>query len=380
MKDIYFMPLGGGQEVGASCYYLRLGKQNIILDAGVGKNNRTPTTYSLLKYSEPTFVECMNQIDQLYISHAHMDHIGYLSELLEETNDSSLYMTEITFLLSKYQLFQKECFAENNMDNIDKKLYSKYHLEKKTTIVDYNQQINFKTHKVTFLSAGHIPGAMMTLFEYKGKRILYTGDYSLKETLLTSNCIIPDNLKIDIVILCGVHAKHSQYLEKKNKLYKEVDDVLKSVKESSMSVLCYVPQLSKGIEFLKALNRYNHTIPVYMDKSVSNVVKEMEKLHISLCKSNNKEIENSFPKEPHIFITADSKYKKDKMYTIKNIKFSLHDDFNTIKEFIIKINPQKVIVVHTTEKYSPNDKTIEEEMQNSNIEFIFAENNTMYQL
>ena len=68
------------------------------------------------------------------------------------------------------------------------------------------------------------------------------------------------------------------------------------------------------------------------------------------------------------------------MYTIKNIKFSLHDDFNTIKEFIIKINPQKVIVVHTTEKYSPNDKTIEEEMQNSNIEFIFAENNTMYQL
>ena len=165
MKDIYFMPLGGGQEVGASCYYLRLGKQNIILDAGVGKNNRTPTTYSLLKYSEPTFVECMNQIDQIYISHAHMDHIGYLSELLEETNDSSLYMTEITFLLSKYQLFQKECFAENNMDNIDKKLYSKYHLEKKTTIVDYNQQINFKTHKVTFLSAGHIPGAMITLFE-----------------------------------------------------------------------------------------------------------------------------------------------------------------------------------------------------------------------
>ena len=79
----------------------------------------------------------MNQIDQIYISHAHMDHIGYLSELLEETNDSSLYMTEITFLLSKYQLFQKECFAENNMDNIDnlvyfdKKLYSKYHLQKK---------------------------------------------------------------------------------------------------------------------------------------------------------------------------------------------------------------------------------------------------------
>lgn len=36
-KDIYFMPLGGGQSVGASCYYLRLGESNIILDAGTGK-------------------------------------------------------------------------------------------------------------------------------------------------------------------------------------------------------------------------------------------------------------------------------------------------------------------------------------------------------
>ena len=38
-QDIYFMPLGGGQRVGASCYYLRIGDTNIILDAGVGREN-----------------------------------------------------------------------------------------------------------------------------------------------------------------------------------------------------------------------------------------------------------------------------------------------------------------------------------------------------
>ena len=31
-KDIYFMPLGGAQSVGRSCYYLRLGQSNILLD------------------------------------------------------------------------------------------------------------------------------------------------------------------------------------------------------------------------------------------------------------------------------------------------------------------------------------------------------------
>ena len=35
-NQLLFMPLGGGQQVGASCYYLRLGNSNIILDAGTG--------------------------------------------------------------------------------------------------------------------------------------------------------------------------------------------------------------------------------------------------------------------------------------------------------------------------------------------------------
>ncbi|MBF1250329.1 MAG: MBL fold metallo-hydrolase, partial [Lachnospiraceae bacterium] len=34
--EIIFMPLGGGQRVGASCYYLKIGDSNILLDAGIG--------------------------------------------------------------------------------------------------------------------------------------------------------------------------------------------------------------------------------------------------------------------------------------------------------------------------------------------------------
>lgn len=38
-QKIYFMPLGGGQRVGASRYYLRVGQMNLILDAGTGIEN-----------------------------------------------------------------------------------------------------------------------------------------------------------------------------------------------------------------------------------------------------------------------------------------------------------------------------------------------------
>ena len=40
MKNyIEFMPLGGGQNVGASCYYMQLGDSKILLDAGVSYDN-----------------------------------------------------------------------------------------------------------------------------------------------------------------------------------------------------------------------------------------------------------------------------------------------------------------------------------------------------
>lgn len=38
-KKIYFTPLGGGQEVGASCYFLKLGDEAILLAySGIKKN------------------------------------------------------------------------------------------------------------------------------------------------------------------------------------------------------------------------------------------------------------------------------------------------------------------------------------------------------
>lgn len=94
-ENIYFIPLGGGQRVGASCYYLRLGNANIILDAGTGKEKGVlfaPDLYTLI--TSP-FIQSLSQINQIYISHAHADHIGYLPELMRKTSKEEVYMTKV---------------------------------------------------------------------------------------------------------------------------------------------------------------------------------------------------------------------------------------------------------------------------------------------
>ena len=77
-KEATFMALGGAQRVGGSCYFLRFGKANILLDAG-GSIHRGMA--SGLRFNEllgSPYLESMKQITHIFISHAHNDHVAAL--------------------------------------------------------------------------------------------------------------------------------------------------------------------------------------------------------------------------------------------------------------------------------------------------------------
>jgi Cft2 family RNA processing exonuclease len=380
--DIVFIPLGGGQRIGASSYYLRLGESNIILDAGTGVDEGVefePDFHCLL--TSP-FVQSMNQIGQIFVSHAHMDHIGCLLKLMSRTKYSAVYMTEITKVLTKYQLYERGIVASKNCDE-DTRLAAQSLLEN-IAAVGFMKTLNFGKYKVTFYPAGHIPGAMMMLFEYGKRKILYTGDYSLNSTLLTPGCMLPENLNIDTVIMCGLHAKHPDYTKNAGSLYKQVNYILRKVEMGGKSVRCRVNQLSKGIEFLKALNTWNTaSIPVYLDGSVMSMIENMEKLSVPVLVPTNRVMGTEMPKKPHIYLTADGQKYGIGNYLDVKVDFSLHEDFSDMKEFIRRINPRQAVIVHCGKEQSVFGKTIEQEIMKDvdcRTQFIFAEEKEIYML
>lgn len=151
----------------------------------------------------------MSQINQIFISHAHMDHIGSLLNLMCEADHASVYMTEITKAFAGYQLYD-HAFIGGKTGREESRLAAQSLLGK-VAPVSFMQTMDFGQYKVTFYPAGHIPGAMMMLFETGRRKILYTGDYSLSSTMLTQGCTLPEGLNIDTVIMCGLHAKHPEY-------------------------------------------------------------------------------------------------------------------------------------------------------------------------
>ena len=75
---ITFLPIGGGNEIGANSYYLNFNGNGIILDCGIH-----PQKAGL--QSLPNF-DLLNDkpIDTCLISHAHQDHIGSLPFLVKK--------------------------------------------------------------------------------------------------------------------------------------------------------------------------------------------------------------------------------------------------------------------------------------------------------
>ncbi len=376
------MPLGGGQRVGASCYYLRLGNSNIILDAGTGSKNGivyTPVLSSLNIL--PSFYS-MNQINHIYISHAHIDHTGYLIDLISQASNASVYMTDVTKSLTELQIYDRIYFGRRKIRE-ENRLKAQADLDK-ITLVSYMKTLSFPEYKVTFYPAGHIPGAMMMLFEYNNRRILYTGDYSIDPSPLSPACFDLQGKNIDTVIMCGLHAKHPNYRKNSDKIYDQVFEALNFVGRYGKSVQCSISQLSKGIEFLQVLNENNkNNIPIFIERNIMQVINKLESLGIRVITIDNKQMTDIQPDYPHILLTSEQTTRSF-FYSKKiNADFTLHEDFSQMKKFIEGINPKQVVLVHCASPYDNNDMTIEQEiLMNSdcNTKFIFAEEQEVYNL
>lgn len=381
-QDIILIPLGGGQNVGASCYYLRAGGANIILDAGTGIKDGAEFGPNFHFLVTSPFMQSISQINQIFISHAHMDHVGYLLKLMKQTAHSDVYMTEITKYLAEYQLYDRLYIGNREKDEAAR-LAARSLLDRIAT-VGFMQSIDFGGYRVTFYPAGHIPGAMMMLFETGKRNILYTGDYSLHNTGLTQGCTLPEGLQVDTVILCGLHAKHPDYEKQSDSMFYQADALLEDVSESGRSVLCQIPQLSKGIEFLRQLNDRNVSgIPICLDDSMLRVVSKMEQLSVPILNVHNRPAGALMPVEPHIFLTLGGDARQTGGYQKIRVDFSLHDDFQEMKLFLKKINPGQAILLHCDKERSIFDSTIEQEMMRDGecrTQFIFAKEEEIYRI
>lgn len=175
--------LGSGRQVGRSCLLLQTPESRILLDCGVDvASDQSPYPY----LEAPEFD--INELDAVIVTHAHIDHSGFIPYLFKYGYKGPVYCTEPTrdvmsLMLIDYVKIQR---SESGKDPIFTTEEIK-EMVKHTITLEYDEVTDVTPDvRITLYNAGHILGsAMIHLHVGNGlHNILYTGDQKYGKTML----------------------------------------------------------------------------------------------------------------------------------------------------------------------------------------------------
>ena len=84
MSKINFIALGGVQEDGKNLYVIEVNNMIFVMDCGMKYPNQDSYGVDIIVNDLTYLSENKGRIQGLFLSHAHMDHIGGVIHLLKE--------------------------------------------------------------------------------------------------------------------------------------------------------------------------------------------------------------------------------------------------------------------------------------------------------
>ncbi|MBR9998438.1 MAG: MBL fold metallo-hydrolase [Cyclobacteriaceae bacterium] len=204
--------LGGAKTVTGSRHLLEVDNFKILIDCGLFQGLKE---LRLKNWEE--FPLDVNSIDAILITHAHIDHTGYLPRLVRQGYAGPIYCTRPTEDLMQIMLMDSAKLQEEETAFARKKGYSKHEnpqplyntrdVENVLPLIrsfDFMEKVSLNDQiTIQFFNASHILGASMIEMVLKGnnqeKRILFSGDIGRKEDILLYP---PDEFKYtDILVI-----------------------------------------------------------------------------------------------------------------------------------------------------------------------------------
>lgn len=264
--------LGGARQVGRSCIYLQTPESRILLDCGVNVAGEGSEQYPYLDCPEFN----INDLDAVIISHAHLDHTGFLPYLFKFGYRGPVYCTApcrdvMSLLLLDYV---KIMHSENK-----EPLYSTDDVKemvKHTITIDYQEVTDITPDvRLTLYNAGHILGSALSHLNIGNglHNLLYTGDmkYGRTPLLEPAHTQFP---RVETVLI------ESTYGGKLNILAVDQDillaDIIKQTIERGGKVLMPVLGSGKAQDMMVIVEEMVRKkmipeIPVYIDGMVWDV-------------------------------------------------------------------------------------------------------------
>ncbi len=252
-------------EVGRSCIMVESEGTKIILDAGVKLGKEVE--YPLITDEE------IRTLDGVVISHAHLDHSGYLGHIYSAGYRGLTYTTKPTFELTN--VLMSDYIRISNPKNISKEGMGS--MQRHHRLVGYHEEFKIKNLAIKLLPAGHILGSALIHVSDSKHSLLYTGDLNLRTTKLLDPAQT-ENLHADTLITESTYGGASDVFQSEKKAIDTMIDSIKETVNQGGNVIIPSFGVGRAQEVLLVLDDYMKSgiipkIRIYMDGMIGKAMR-----------------------------------------------------------------------------------------------------------
>lgn len=253
IKEVILYCLGGVKQVGRSCFVVVTPESKIMLDCGINPGESLNyNAYPRLDW----FDFSLDELDAIVISHAHIDHQGFLPSIYKYGYKGPIYCTEPTLPLMTLLQMDSIKIAQSNGSYIPYETRDVNEVIKHCIPIPYGKPTDISPDiTITLNNAGHIMGSATVHINISGAHnILYTGDYKYARTQLLDSALATYP-RVETIITESTYGASGDIMPDQSQVYGSFTESLNQTLRKGGKVLIPVPAVGRAQEIMLVLDK-----------------------------------------------------------------------------------------------------------------------------
>jgi KH/beta-lactamase-domain protein len=321
-KEVMLFCLGGVKQVGRSCFIVVTPESKVMLDCGINPGESIGLdAYPRLDWFNFNF----SDLDAVVISHAHIDHQGFLPSLYKYGYSGPIYCTEPTLPLMTLLQMDSIKISKSNGTYLTYEGRDVNEAIKHCITLPYGKPTDISPDiTITLNNAGHIMGSATVHLNISGTHnILYSGDYKYAKTRLLDSAmsIYP---RVETLITESTYGSSTDVMPDQSVVYANFTQSINKTLTEGGKVLIPVPAVGRAQEIMLVIDaemREGRLIesPIYIEGMIS----EATAIHMSYAHYLGYDVRKSVsqginPFESDYFTQVNGQSRRDEVLSDEN--------------------------------------------------------------